>query len=90
MSVAWIGVDPGKSGGVALITDGKVHTSKFTDYTDISDLVREWRLEYDVSLAAIEKVGSMPGQGVVSMFSFVTRYPTGYQSGCTILHFHQQ
>ena len=74
MGVAWIGVDPGKSGGVALITNGCVHTSKFTDYTDISDLIRDWRLEHDVSLAAIEKVGSMPGQGVRSMFSFGENY----------------
>ena len=35
-----------------------------------SGTLADWLAHFDVRLAALEKVGAMPGQGVVSMFTF--------------------
>ena len=69
------GVDPGKSGGIALIEDGKVVyamampiSGDEIDLSLISHVVEGFPLGN--SCVYIEKVHSMPGQGVASMFSF--------------------
>ena len=69
---AWLGIDPGASGAVALLTtDGE---AKVEDYPGdahlLADLMLNWRTEYRIKLAALEHVHSMPGQGVASVFSF--------------------
>lgn len=72
---AYIGIDPGKTGAAALIA--KRYTGE--EYIDIIDYlepialtqeIKEWAETYNIVLAVVEKVHSMPGQGVVSSFNF--------------------
>ena len=71
----YIGIDPGKSGALAIIKDdGKVSVYPF-DEIEYRDKLGEvgYLLEYatDVSaVCALEKVGAMPTQGVSSTFNF--------------------
>lgn len=69
---AWIGIDPGMSGAVALIpADGAPVVVDFPgDVTLAVDIVRTWAVEYDIVLAAVEYVHAMPKQGVCSVFTF--------------------
>ncbi len=75
-----IGIDPGKSGGIAVVTstsfdadpmpvssDGLVDCRQLAQW--ISDKRSVWGSGKDVSVW-IEDVHAMPGQGVCSMFSF--------------------
>jgi len=69
-SELYIGIDPGKSGGIALIERGGsafVHKMPDTDM-DIIELFRSF--DCGCSSAMIEQVHSMPGQGVASCFEF--------------------
>ena len=70
---AYLGIDPGKSGGAGLLNfnGGIIGVFKFKDLTmrDMFDNVFEWRRAYKIE-AALEKVHSMPGQGVASTFKF--------------------
>ena len=64
----YIGIDPGKSGALALITeDGQCTVVPFHEsaYTEILRAASG-----PSSVCCLEKVGAMPGQGVVSMFNF--------------------
>ena len=70
-----IGIDPGKHGGIAWMTDGKPCVEKMPD--TLQDL---WDLIVSISLNAetggtgihayLEQVSSSPGMGVVSAFTF--------------------
>ncbi len=65
-----IGVDPGKSGGWAILTPEGARVGVMPlagKDPDLGALAASWR---GASYAVVEKVGAMPGQGVVSMFSF--------------------
>jgi len=74
---AWIGIDPGKSGALALISsEDQVAEDWPGDAAGAAELLMTWRLEYNVELVALERVGSMPGQGVKSMFSFGENFGT--------------
>lgn len=80
----YIGIDPGKSGGIAFVNDkGQAWAYKMPDSgADILDILRDYCFtkfmtyanEYYTPFACIEKVGPMPGQGVVSMFTFGEGY----------------
>jgi len=75
MSKITIGIDPGKSGGIAWITDGKPCVEKMPD--TLADL---WDLLLNITggcgvyeidcVAYLEQVSSSPGMGVVSAFTF--------------------
>ena len=69
---SFIGIDPGKTGAAALITDEGNH--EILDYPGSPSLIVEtfmgWESKYNIIMAALEKVGARPGQGVVSMFTF--------------------
>ena len=71
-SKAYIGVDPGKTGAAALITDEGNH--EILDYPGSPSLIvetfMEWESKYNITMAALETVSARPGQGVVSMFTF--------------------
>jgi crossover junction endodeoxyribonuclease RuvC len=81
MSMLYIGVDPGKTGALAMIGNGKViYTTvmmlmgKDIDWTEMAHWIK-LRLRYPDGIhpsvvACIEKVHAMPGQGVTSMFNF--------------------
>lgn len=70
----YIGIDPGKSGGIAIITPGGgayAHKMPETD-RDLLDLLSEFSA--DDNRAVLEQVHAMPGQGVTSTFTFGRGY----------------
>ena len=75
----YIGLDPGKSGGVAFILENRLYTFKCT--STVHDMVEEINFcnklgpEYEI-FAVVEKVWSFPGQGVRSVFTFGENYGT--------------
>jgi crossover junction endodeoxyribonuclease RuvC len=77
----YLGIDPGISGGIAVLDEaGNVRLAepmptagKDVDAGRLASLLRSQRdldTGSDYALAAVEHVGAMPGQGVCSMFSF--------------------
>lgn len=73
----YIGIDPGKSGGIAMVADqGAVKLLVPMPSTDhdlwaVFDHIMDDRGEYELDLfACLENVHAMPGQGVASMFTF--------------------
>jgi len=71
MNHAWLGVDPGKTGAVALLgDDGSVLVEDFSDVYGMAFTLREWMAMCNIVAAGVEKVASRPGQGVVSTFNF--------------------
>ena len=73
MKTIFIGIDPGKSGGIACIDteSGIRYTVPYSD-KDLVDMCRNesWRGNTKHIMCCLEKVGAMPHQGVVSMFNF--------------------
>ena len=75
MAIVTVGIDPGKSGAAGLLVNGQ-----YEDHIDWSDgpsvisHFQDWLMLYRVDLAVLEKVGSMPGQGVRSTFTFGQNY----------------
>lgn len=71
MKTIFIGIDPGKSGGIACIDteDGICYTEPYSDKALI-DLCSSASRKGQKVVCCLEKVGAMPGQGVVSMFNF--------------------
>ena len=63
----YIGIDPGKKGGIAVLSGNFVHAEKYSD-TELRNVCINFK-KCDV-VCCLEKVGAMPGQGVVSMFTF--------------------
>lgn len=66
--MVYVGIDPGKSGAVAIMyPEGVIQTIPFnaTDYVDIFYSLKDKQVK-----CCVEKVSAMPGQGVVSMFNF--------------------
>mgnify|MGYP001243187605 CR=1 FL=1 len=69
--VAFIGIDPGATGCAALIHDGGHDLFDWPgDPALVVPRLTDWLARFEIKLAALEKVGAMPGQGVVSMFTF--------------------
>lgn len=83
----YIGCDPGKSGAIAVITTDenkepiRVRVVPFDEvtYCDILSTCTGSRV-----VCCLEKVGAMPGQGVVSMFNF--GHNLGYIEGLLQAH----
>ncbi len=69
---AFIGIDPGKTGAIGIILPTKSLVMDFIDPT-IPSTVQNLKNGYKI-VTCIEKVGAMPGQGVVSMFNFGANY----------------
>lgn len=69
---AFLGIDPGATGAAALIgPDGLALVEPWPgDVVAAADLLRGWVARYRVTLAALERVASRPGQGTVSTFTF--------------------
>lgn len=71
-----IAFDPGKSGGIAFVKNGVIHAQpmpiagKELDLSTIVDII----LFVQPEVGYIEKVHSMPGQGVSSTFTFGVGY----------------
>ena len=66
----WIGVDPGKSGGYAVIADDALAGIEVHPWDDDGFVAVMKEMSGYNCMACVEKVGAMPGQGVTSMFSF--------------------
>ena len=71
----YIGIDPGKNGGFAVIDVEVSHTLTFSRPMDGKDYVEWMRALTNLHPAeelrcCLEKVGAMPGQGVSSTFTF--------------------
>ena len=87
MSTAYIGIDPGSSGGISVLDQqGILFSHRLSSGTewDTADFLRGFVLRSNISqyIVAIEKVHSMPGQGVSSMFKFGKAY--GFLRGIVI------
>ena len=90
----YIGVDPGKKGGFAVIEQGISGQQTIEVYPwDDSEFVHKMRMlaeDDDIRnagiVAAVEKVGAMHGNGIVSMFAFGRSlgFIEGVLSGCWI------
>ena len=74
MDKIYIGIDPGKSGGICFLMDDDIKTFKCP--TTTHDMTEELILAKDIRkcTAIVEKVWSFPGQGVKSVFSFGYNY----------------
>lgn len=80
----YIGIDPGASGGIAIIdSSGEVlHCWKMPGTErDILECF-SWADHYTATFAVIEKVHAMPKQGVSSTFKFGMSY--GFLRGCLV------
>lgn len=69
MSHAYLGIDPGASGALALYSRDTADAWDFDPATMLQTLM-EILAQESIKLAVVEHVGAMPGQGVTSMFSF--------------------
>lgn len=66
----YIGIDPGKSGAMAIMpANGEVTVIPF-DAMKYSVALAQVHSELNDVMCCVEKVSAMPGQGVVSMFNF--------------------
>lgn len=88
MNRVFIGIDPGKNGGIAVIDKVEYlpHRVNMTRVYSDEILLKTVRFITTVAkdfdddiICCLEKVGAMPGQGVVSMFNFGKSY--GYIKG---------
>lgn len=90
--IAYLGIDPGKTGAVTLLHKDKfdglalLNILDWSDVTDIACAVRAWKNTYDIKLAVLEKVHAMPKQGVTSTFSLGENFGSwqGILSSCGI------
>ena len=76
MKKIYIGIDPGATGAMAVFYSGDIEGSVF-DFEDPKGLEHlRWIKTFELPslLAAIEKVHSMPKQGVASSFKFGTNF----------------
>ena len=78
-----IGIDPGLSGGIAILDDlkicdifdmpimseGKKNKNQLNS-AQLVNLITEHILKKDETFVIVEQVSAMPGQGVTSMFNF--------------------
>lgn len=81
MKSLFLGIDPGASGGIAILGENYAHAWKMGETeADTADLLRTHAPA--IRMARIEKVHSMPKQGVSSSFKFGQSY--GFLRGLLI------
>ena len=72
--MTYIGIDPGKSGAVAVVgPDRHIELLLPFDEQKARDALY-WAAEDGRPVCCLERVGAHPGQGVTSMFTFGTNY----------------
>lgn len=73
----YVGIDPGAKGAWAVIAESEtgtvVNVYHWDDVFFVSDMQALSRMGGNI-MAAVEKVGARPGQGVISMFNFGQSY----------------
>jgi len=77
--IAFMGIDPGKTGAAALLyepDEGQqgVDIIDWSDPVQVAADVSEWVHDFKIVMAVLEKVHSMPKQGVSGVFTFGTNY----------------
>ena len=70
----YIGIDPGKTGAIAIIYPGKIKIIDFENFVKTNIFDTNYHPLRSVINAVIEKVSSSPQQGVCSAFSFGQNY----------------
>ncbi len=78
-----IGIDPGLSGGIAILDDSKIFdifdmpvmsegkkNKNQLNSAQLVNIIKKHILTNDETFVIVEQVGAMPGQGVTSMFNF--------------------
>ena len=78
-----IGIDPGLSGGIAILDDSKIFdifdmpvmsegkkNKNQLNSAQLVNIIKRHILTNDETFVIVEQVGAMPGQGVTSMFNF--------------------
>lgn len=67
----YLGIDPGKSGAIAILTDNQLH-SVHKMPIDANGFLEIFDSSFDNAkmVTVVEKVHAHPGQGVTSMFTF--------------------
>lgn len=76
-TVNFIGIDPGKLGSVSVLSRGTLYvfpTPLLGDEYDASGMVDLLGTYKDQAFCLLERAQAMPGQGVVSMFTFGKGY----------------
>ena len=71
--MVYIGIDPGKKGGYTIIDNGAIDVFAWSGQGFVDNMA-DTVMNCEKCVAAVEKVGAMPGQGVTSMFSFGQSY----------------
>lgn len=66
----YIGVDPGAKGGYSYIADDVVKAYPWDDAFFVQDMYCLSKIRDEKLVAAVEKVGAVHGNGIVSMFNF--------------------
>lgn len=69
-----LGIDPGRTGGIAIVAvdePGKAFVSAMPDSdASLAQLLTKLCKSIPISLAYVERAQPMPGQGVISMFTY--------------------
>lgn len=65
--MTYIGIDPGKKGGFAVISGDVVYACPWDEQKFIDEMKI---VSLEKAVVCLEHVGAMPGQGVTSMFTF--------------------
>ena len=72
-----MGIDPGQKGGLAILNDKGEAVGAWRypgDVSEMAKLIKAIHAKYNVTLACVEQVHSMPRQGVSSTFKFGINY----------------
>lgn len=75
----YIGIDPGVSGALAVLSEGREAQVMTWDPEAYRDALRAVSVAGEGAVACLEKVSAMPKQGVTSMFNFGENF--GYIRG---------
>lgn len=70
----YIGIDPGLSGALAMISEGREAKVVSWDPEAYRDALASVSAANEYAVACLEKVSAMPGQGVTGMFNFGKNY----------------
>ena len=69
-----IGIDPGLSGGIAILDDLKIYDifdmPIMSEGAQLVNILNKHVLKKENTFVIVEQVSAMPGQGVTSMFNF--------------------
>lgn len=70
MNPWFLGIDPGKTGAVAMVRYPEVEIFDWDGVVNTAAKIREWNAEFKIAGAFLEDVHAMPTDGNVSAFRF--------------------